>query len=1537
MLCEHKWLFRCCLLLLLLSLFLAPLWVIASTPKNLPLHDNAAALPLHSVAQTPPTSVEVYSRFIQLGRQHPFLSQATALVQDTQGFLWIGTQHGLYRYDGQVVERYRADPTDTNSLSSDWISTLMVDHRGQLWVGTRYGGLNLFDPAAERFSRIAIPRSQGVVQQFEISALYQDKNLQIWVGTFGAGLYRWNAENQQLELVQLPVAAREIDSEFINSLLLDNEGFLWLGTGSAPLRDRGQHKGGALRWHPQQQDLQLFTVDNSDLKVAAVTTIKMDATGQVWLTSFGGGLLRYLQSSQTLQQVTPQPELLQNGLLTDLWFAKDGGLWVSSYDHGLWYLPAPDRPWQRFRANPIVGHQIQSNNLTGLWLDNQQTLWITSPAGIYGLSANAQKVRNLPVDPNNPTLLAHHDVFGMSLKSNQTYWLANRDGGVAEADLTTATVKRWPIRLAQPQHKMPTLVRQVLLDHHGMLWIGTDSGLFQLDQSSGLWQLYSLTEAEVQPHIGVLYQDRLNRLWIGTRGEGLFLLDGSTKKQFRHHLASDVGLASDIISTLGSDDLNDLWIGYTDQGISRLDIATGKVQSWREDTPNATGLRFNGIQLIYPEDGELWVRAGNVNHRVLRSKTDPKKIEGFKAYVGSEYADNYLRNAPNFLMLYRSKLQNQDLVQFNEADGFQATTWIGSWLVTANGQHLRGGNQGLDYFEPAQIQQQAEPLVVRLTGLNLFNKRVRPAQDEQSVLQRSIGYASEVRLNYEQDMFTLQFSALDLVQPEQTRYRYRLSGFDRDWIETDANSRLATYTRVAPGDYLFEVMARRPGQTWSAAGATKIKIKILPPWWLTWWAKLTALLLTFGAIWAFLHFRLRNELRTRNRLEQVVRHRTAELEQSNQNIKIVSEISSEISAQLEFSELLETVYQKIKSLMPVDVFWIGLYKPEENCLEFQLAIEDDTHLPTFSISLDDKTRPAVWCFEQQKPLMMDDFTKDYRKHFGTQTVPTPFKGKKSGSLIYWPLSVAGKRIGVITVQSYQTHSYDGSQKEMVKGLASTTAIALDNARAYRQLANQKLATADALDKVATLLNSTVEGFLSFKSDFLIESEVSKNCRKILNLPSLTGLNIAELLFAMDAKSQATFSKGVLLLFNSTDLVQQKFVLGLLPKQVQYQKRTLKLFYAKRADKIVLRLTDVTEQVALQSELEIEQRNNKKIINAIVQQNDVLSIIADFNRLDLNDFFTVNDPADELFADRIKELYRQIHTFKGLFLQIYFNELAGELHHLETVLSDVIAAPQPDQVAQLYDRFKIADVQAVLASEKASITATLGEEYFSQGRVFKLTEQELSYMLELLKGHLDLDAVQKVSELISSKKNVLLSAWLKKHALAAQQQAQRLGKLLGPISIAGDDLALDPIKYNAFLQSLNHVFRNAVVHGLETADEREETDKSASGTISVAVKVKADCFEIQISDDGHGVDPEKIRARLISHHMMSADEAGTLDRVVLLNSLFSIGFSTQAVASIDAGRGVGLAEVKQQLENLHGTCSVQSEVGKGTTFVFVVPQ
>ncbi len=265
----------------------------------LPLTAMAASVAMTATSAAVPAT-EVYSRFIQLNRDHPQLSQTTALVQDQQGFLWIGTQHGLYRYDGHQLETFRADPTNPNSLSADWISSLLVDQQGLLWVGTRYGGLNRFDAATEQFRRIPLPRDQGAVQQVEISVLYQDPKLRIWVGTFGAGLYRWQQAGQLLEEIRLPVAAKSIDGAYINALQLDQEGFLWLGSGNAPLRNRGQAEGGALRWHPERLESQIFSIHNSALTAAAITAIKADSQGQIWLTSYGGGLWQFEPKQQQL-------------------------------------------------------------------------------------------------------------------------------------------------------------------------------------------------------------------------------------------------------------------------------------------------------------------------------------------------------------------------------------------------------------------------------------------------------------------------------------------------------------------------------------------------------------------------------------------------------------------------------------------------------------------------------------------------------------------------------------------------------------------------------------------------------------------------------------------------------------------------------------------------------------------------------------------------------------------------------------------------------------------------------------------------------------------------------------------------------------------------------------------------------------------------------------------------------------------------------------------------------------------------------------
>jgi len=1014
------------------------------------------ALPLLSWAQ--PTSAvtsveyaEVYSRFLNLTRVNPKLAQATALAQDQQGFLWVGTQHGLYRFDGQQVKAWQADPTNLNALSADWVSSLLVDRQGIIWIGTRYGGLNRFNPATEQFSRVPLPPLQGEQQQVEISVVYQDPAGELWVGTYGGGLLRWEPQEARLETVTLPIPVNELDSLFINTLFRDASGYLWIGTGNAPLRNRQMLQGGALRWHPEQGHKQVFNTRSSVLSTAAVTAIKADPQGRVWLTSYGGGLYHYDSASGILQSERNQPDWLQQGLLTDIGFDKDGGRWVSSYDKGLWYKPAGQSRWQLFKANPMVSYQIPSNNLTGLLFDNQHSLWLKAPVGVFGLSAPAQQVRNIPLGPGNTGLLAHGDVFGIWYQNERQIWLANRDAGVAELDLQQYRVKRWPLPVLPGLLKQPTLVRQVVQSKTGLVYVGTDNGLFSLDPVSKVWQLQSLRDG-LQPHIGYLHLDSQERLWIGTRGQGLFLLEQGRVLQFHQAVRPGVALNNAAISILASDAQDYLWIGLADQGLVRLHKQNGQLQSWQSS--DGSGLRFDGIQLIYPEGGQLWVRAGNINHRVLYDGQQPQKVEGFKAYLSSADHDKYLEDADQFLMLYRNKLLPGGLVQFGEMHGFQITTWIGAWFVEAGRWQFRGGSQGLDIYPTTLLQLPQQNFPVRLTGISLFNRMV-PVGDPELKLKKALGFSEQIQLRYEQDMFSLHFSALNFVDPQSMQYRYRLTGFDRDWIETDAVSPVATYTRLAPGSYQFEVMARAPGQSWSGQQASTVTLQILPPWWLTWWFKTSVIVAALGGIWFVMQYRLRHERKTRMWLETVVDQRTSELKSQHQalsnsyrDLSLLQTVARQITASLDLREILLLVHRSLNDLMDVHVLAIGVYKTEQQVLEFGHWMENGQLMPPFELVLQGQTNLAAVCFAQQREIQTRS-RQDFLLYLSE--LPTPLVGQPMQSVLYFPLSVKGEQIGCLTVQSPQQHAFLAEQTDLLRTLCSTIAIAVANANVVQRL------------------------------------------------------------------------------------------------------------------------------------------------------------------------------------------------------------------------------------------------------------------------------------------------------------------------------------------------------------------------------------------------------------------------------------------------------------------------------------------------------
>ena len=1033
----QKWRIYCLAFLPLIALLLMPRPLLAA---------DAGA---NSGAETGADAAEVYSRFIQLSRTFPRLSQSTALAQDPQGYLWLGTQHGLIRFDGKQIRTFQADPNQTNALSSDWVTSLLIDRQGLLWIGTRYGGLNRFNPATEQFSQVPLPALPGAQQQVEISALYQDKQGELWVGTYGGGLLKWDVTAARLQTVSLPLSANELDSLYINTLFRDDAGYLWIGTGVAPLRNRSEPKGGAIRWHPAEGQWQLFSRHNSALTAASVTTVQADAQGQIWLTSYGGGLYQYDSAANQLRATEAQPAALRQGLLTDLQFDAQQGLWVSSYDKGLWYLPAGAQRWQRFSANPMVGYQLQSNNLTALLLDQQQTLWMNSPVGVFGLSARAQQVRNIPVEPVR--WLTHGDVFGISPGKAQQFWLANRDGGLALLDTAANQLKRWPVPDVVTLERQPTLIRQAVELADGKVYLGTDAGLLRFDPATAQAELVRIKDG-TQPHIGNLHLDQQGLLWIGSRGDGLFLLQDGQIKRFSQPVHGGVTLANATVSIMNSDQHNQLWVGLADQGLLRLDKQSGQLQSWQAG--DEVGLRFNGIQLIYPEGNELWVRAGNINHRVL---WEPQgRVRGFQAYLNAGEQDKYLQQAPQFLLLYRQLLQPGGVVQLSESQGFQSTTWIGAWYIDPQGRIYRGGSQGLDIYQDSAALRQQRPLPVRLTGLSLFNRpvEVTPA-DGQGILQKAIGFAEQIRLQYEQDMFSLHFSALDFVAPQSVQYRYRLHGFDRDWLETDADRPVATYTRLAPGRYTFEVVARLPGQSWTSQQSSQIRIDVLPPWWLTWWFKLFAVLFVLSAFWFFMQYRLRHERKSRLWLEKVVDSRTSELKSqhlalsnSYRDMSLLQTVSRQITASLELQEIIWLLHRNLRDLMDVHVLAIGIYRPEHQVLEFSHWLENGKLMPAFELVLAQETNLAAVCFNGQREVQTQT-RQDFLNYL--KELPTPLVGAPMQSVLYFPLVVKGEQVGCLSVQSPAQAAFAPEQLSLLRTLCSTIAIAVANANVVQRL------------------------------------------------------------------------------------------------------------------------------------------------------------------------------------------------------------------------------------------------------------------------------------------------------------------------------------------------------------------------------------------------------------------------------------------------------------------------------------------------------
>jgi signal transduction histidine kinase len=480
------------------------------------------------------------------------------------------------------------------------------------------------------------------------------------------------------------------------------------------------------------------------------------------------------------------------------------------------------------------------------------------------------------------------------------------------------------------------------------------------------------------------------------------------------------------------------------------------------------------------------------------------------------------------------------------------------------------------------------------------------------------------------------------------------------------------------------------------------------------------------------------------------------------------------------------------------------------------------------------------------------------------------------------------------------------------------------------------------NQVTTLLNNSGEGFLSFGADLIVDPQYSRACETLLGgVPA--GREAGELLFGNDARKADLLRQTVPDALEAKEPMQRELMLSLLPTEVSRDELQLRVQYAVLENgHVMVILKDTTEERRLAKVVESERKGLEMIVAAVTQSRDFFDTVAGFRCLVEEELPALFDSAAPL-ATLLKEVYRKVHTFKGLLNEFSFEATPRALHELEGRLGSLRILGAGISVAVIADAVRAYSFLDLLEADLAVIKKALGEEFLTRGDSVVVSLEQARLLEDLVKrlrrGE-EIDATMAemrcLFDQIEHLSQIRLQDALAGFDRVLQQAAARFGKEVAPLSIHGDDPWIDRERYRAFLQSLVHVFRNAVVHGIEDPEARFEAGKEELGRIACSVVTEGGHLRIIVEDDGAGVDIASLRRKTRELGIFTPAMSENAPDEQILSAIFLDNISTVEKTNEFAGRGVGLAAVRKEVNALGGEVQVVSRSALGTRFIFRVP-
>ena len=769
------------------------------------------------------------------------LSQATALAitQSKAGFLWIGTQDGLNRFDGYGFKVFKHDRSDPWSLADNVIFALAVDKSGDLWIGTQAGGLDRYDPAQDRFERYAAdPMRTDALATDHVTALLIDRTDRLWVAATGSRLQWLDRDTKRFRDAPLGTRAELAD---VRALAEHPDGSVLIGT-----------RNGLWRCDADASAMHELRFDQArSLDVHAVATA---GNGDIWVASMDAGLFRFSAQGAPLAHFSRDAagmQALPDNEVRGLQFDAAGRLWVATKSSGLVRIDPQRGVIGVYRHDAAEPQSIAGNRQQSVFVDRDGLIW----AGAWntGLSMHDPRTevfaRLKPV-PNDQRTLPSRSVSTLLAEPDGTLWIAvSEGGGLQHFDPRQGVIGRYTHDPAQPASFPSYLIEDMKHTRDGSLWLATaGGGLSRLAPGASTFEHYrhAASDADSLASDNLLYllTDSAGTLWIATFDSGMDELCAGCK-QFRHHQhdaarADSIG-SGPVDSILETRD-GSLWAGLRPGGLERYDRAHDRFEHFTARAEDPSSLSNNTVtNLMQDSHGGLWIgtQGGGLNHLLAGSEAAPRfEVIDSKNGMPSDAIGSIVEDAAGKLWLSTtvgiSRLDpaSKHVVNFGGREGALAEGYfINAWARLADGRIAFAGPTGATLFDPAAVTMPSAPRPIITDVLLNNHPAVLRWRDPKSPLQSSPWLSrDQVVFDHTQDYVSFEFSAFGFGDPESVEYSYRLEGHDPNWISTSAKLRYATYTDLPRGDYALRVRARRDGDAWNTQEAT-LNVRVLPPPW----------------------------------------------------------------------------------------------------------------------------------------------------------------------------------------------------------------------------------------------------------------------------------------------------------------------------------------------------------------------------------------------------------------------------------------------------------------------------------------------------------------------------------------------------------------------------------------------------------------------------------------------------------------------------------------------------------------------------------